>query len=152
MLSKLLRATLIVALTTLTPIIATQNLSADTLHHSDGYRTSTTATGGLDNERVHYRAWADYFAKLYRGASIDKVKGKYNLIAFVAGGRNPSDQKRSYTMKRKFLGIPIGDEVMKHHYDTTTWTGTNPYAYARASGKCGSLTNKTEKWFSTQDD
>ena len=148
MLSKLLTATLTVALTIL--VLTTQNLSADTLTHSDGYRTSTTAIGGLDSQGVNFRAWADYFAKLYRSASVDKVKGKYKLIAFVSGGSNPTDKIKSYTMKRKFLGIPIGDEVMKHHYDTTTWTGTNPYAYARAGGKCGSLTNKTEKWFATQ--
>lgn len=151
MLRTFLALTLTVVLATLALIIATQPLNADEKYHSDGYQTRTAATGGLDNQGVLFRAWADYFGKLDKDASVDKVKGECTLVAFVAGGSNPTDFKKKFTLRRKFLGIiAIGDEFMKHHYDTTQWTGTNPYAYAQASGELGELTNKTEKWHSSQ--
>ena len=92
------------------------------------------------------------YAKLYRSAKIDKVKGNYDLVAFVAGGFNPKDLKKKYTMKKiKVWGITIaGDEVMKHHYDVAQHSHSHPpYAYATAAGGCGSLTNKTESWRSS---
>lgn len=145
----MLRKVFAVTLTVVFTIVTLMMVKADTKHHTDGYRTSTTATGGKDRNRPLYRAWADYFGKLYRDASVDKIKGEYNLVAFVAGGENPRDAIKKFTLKRKFLGIPVGDEEMKHHYDVASWTGTNPYAYAQAAGKLGSLRNKTERWNSS---
>lgn len=144
---KLLAVTLAVSFAALTLIIVAQNLNADDISHSDGYRSSTTATGGKDHNLPIFRAWADYLGKLYRDASVDKVSGEYDLVAFVAGGSNPNDAIATYTLKkRKVLFLTFGDEAWKHHYDSASWSGTNPYAYSRAKGKCGKLTNKTEKW------
>ena len=148
MLRKLFAVTLTVVFTIATLMM----VKADTKHHTDGYRTSTTATGGKDHNRPLYRAWADYFGKLNRDASVDTLDGETTLSAFVSGGENPTDFTKQFTLKRKFLGIPIGDEYMKHHYDVASWSGTNPYAYASAAGELGTLRNKTEKWFSSQDD
>lgn len=134
-----------VAFLVLTLIIATQNIRADSKFHTDGYTSKTTATGGKDLNTPIFRAWADYSGKLDRSATINKVSGECKLIAFVAGGSNPPDFKKKFTLKKRFFGL-IGDEFWKHHYDTAQWTGTNPYAYAQAGGKLGTLTNKTEKW------
>ena len=140
---NLLALSLMVAFIMLTLIIATDNLNADT-KSKEGYKTSTTAAGGKDHNQPIFRAWADYLGKLYQSSKHKKVKGSFKLIAFVAGGSNPKDRNEKFTLK-KFLGI-FGDEEWVHHYDTAQWTGTNPYAYSRSSGKLGSLTNKTEKW------
>ena len=124
MLRKIFAATLTVVFTTVTLIM----VNADTKYHTDGYRTSTTAVGGKDRNTPIYRAWADYFGKLYKDASVNTVKGEYDLVAFVAGGVNPPDATKKFTLKRTFWGIPVGDEEMKHHYDWAQWSGTDPYA------------------------
>ena len=141
---QLLALFLMLAFTTLVLIIVTPNLNADEKSSTEGYKTATTAAGGKDHNTPIFRAWADYFGKLYSDSKRKKVKGKYKLIAFVAGGSNPSDREEKFTLKKRW-GI-FGDEEWVHHYDTAQWTGTDPYAYAQAGGKLGSLTNKTEKW------
>lgn len=151
MLRKFLVLILIVALAALPLIIATQNLNADTKTHEDGYKTSTVATGGIDSQGIKYRAWADYFSELYRSAAVNTVKGEFEVVAYVAGGSNPADRDEKYTLKKRVWGL-LGDELWIHHYDVTDWTGTNPYGYALCGGKLGQLTNKTEKWFATQED
>lgn len=142
---KLWVAILTATFTVLTLIIATQNLKADTKYHSDGYETSTTATGGKDHNQPIFRAWADYLGKLNRTATINTVKGECDLIAFVAGGTNPPDFKKKFTLKKRFFGL-FGDEFWKHHYSSASWSGTNPYAYAKSKGKLGTLVNRTETW------
>lgn len=147
MLRKCLVLMLMVTFAALTLIIAIQNLNADNLNHEDGYRSSTTATGGKDHNLPMFRAWADYLGKLYSDAAVNSVSGEYDLIAFVAGGDNPADAITTFTLKkRKILFLTFGDEAWKHHYDVAQWSGHTPYAYSRAKGNCGKLTNKTEKW------
>lgn len=148
--ARLAALTLIFVLAGLFLITTTTNLNADDLSHKDGYRTRTAATGGKDHNTTTYRAWADYYARLRRDAKIDKVKGDYDLDAFVAGGHNPKPVSKKYTMKRKIWFIPVGAEVMKHHYDSVYKSNPGqPYSFASAGGGCGSLTNATESWYAT---
>lgn len=150
MLRILAALTLMVVLAGLFLITMTTNLNADALYHKDGYNTRTAALGGRDHNTATYRAWADYHAELYKTAKIDKVKGNYNLDAFVAGGFNPKRAKKKYTMKRKIWFLSTGDQVMKHHYDSVySSTDSQPYSFAEAGGACGSLTNTTESWYAT---